>query len=368
MTLRGRTGLWIVVIVALSLLLLFMPAATKMTLLDYFSSRLGDYESAVEQAQSDSENDGATDAVADAVDEMQVRIEGDISDYAGIELLNLTETDFFPEYKALAQVIDLRPMLNVRSQYQQALATLNVAKVAERSAGQELSRLKQLSKGTGSVAAKKINYAQATYNEVAAKLEGSRVELQAIKEQALQTWGETLATWIVEKDSKEWQRLLQHNDSLLLVTLAAKDTLAADVSFIRISRDGSRKQARKAYYVSPALQTDNVSQGETYYFKTATGKLRTGMRLDAWIVEASKPFRGVFIPEQAIVWHQGQQWVYVQIDDDLYERRPLIAGQVSVGGVFTQTDLITGDKLVLKGAQMLLSEEFKWQIADEDDD
>lgn len=366
MTLRGRTGLWIVVIAALSLLLLLMPAASKTTLLDYISNRLGDYESAVEQAQSDPENDNA--AASDAVDDMQVRVEGDISDYAGVELLSLTRTDFFPEFKALAQVIDLRPMLNVRSQYQQALASLNVAKVAERSAGQELARLKQLSKGTGSVATKNINYAQAAYNEVAAKLDGSLVELQAIKEQALQTWGETIGTWIVDKDSKEWQRLLHHKDSLLLVTLAANDTLAADVSFIRISRDGTREQARKAYYVSPALLTDKVMQGETYYFKTATGKLRTGMRIDAWVVEANKPLQGVFIPEQAIVWHQGQQWVYVQVDDDLYERRPLQTGRVSAGGIFTQTDLAMGDKLVLKGAQMLLSEEFKWQIADEDDD
>ncbi|MDC9724346.1 MAG: hypothetical protein PSN44_00285, partial [Gammaproteobacteria bacterium] len=76
----------------------------------------------------------------------------------------------------------------------------------------------------------------------------------------------------------------------------------------------------------------------------------------------------VFIPEQAIIWHEGQPWVYIQLEDDLYQRRSVLAGVTAVGGLFIESGIEAGEQLVTQGSQMLLSEEFRWQILDEDDD
>jgi len=368
MMLRGRFGFWLVMAVLVAVLLFVVPVASKTSFTDYMDEWFGKYNDAVESAQENDEETTGDDEDEEPIGKMMVRIDDEIGEYAGVEVHTLLKTNYFPESKALAKVVDLRPMLALRARYNQALASLNVAKVMKVSAVQELTRLKQLSKDAGSVAAKKVNYAQTKVNEAHAKLQGVSFNVQAVHDEALQTWGETVSSWILEKDSKEWQRLLSHQDSLLLVTLPADISLAAEVSFIRIARDGSRQQARKAYFVSPALITDKVIQGETYFFKTATGKLRSGMSLDAWVPKGSKSLEGVFISEQAIVWSDGQAWAYVQVDDEMYQRRSLLSGLAAAGGVFIQDEMLAGDKLVMRGAQMLLSEEFKWQIADEDDD
>lgn len=197
---------------------------------------------------------------------------------------------------------------------------------------QELTRLKKLAKVTGSIATKKVSSAQASYNEAKAKLQGLDFDVQAVQHEVLQAWGQKLSSWILDTHSKAWQRLLNHQDSLLLVTLPIDVSLPSEDGFIRLARDGGRNKARKAYFVDSALVTDQDIQGETYFYKAATGRLRVGMRLEAWIPQGEQALEGVFIPEQAIIWHEGQPWVYIQLEDDLYQRRSVLAGVTAVDG------------------------------------
>jgi len=366
MALRSKNRLYIVLILIVLGLLIVAFMTSRFSPVEMVDTWLDQYSEAVDNAQDDDDDEEAESA--DATDFMQVRIDDDISDYSGIVTQKLVAITFFPEFKAIGEVVDLRPMLRLRARYQQTASSVKVAKVALQSTEQELTRLKRLAKSTGSIASKNVSYAQSARNEAYAKVEGLKVELQAIKDEVFQSWGETISGWLLKDESIEWQRLLKHTDSLLLVTLAADNSLPSETSFIRVSRDGVRTHARKAYYVSSAIATDKLFQGETYFFKTVAGKLRSGMRLDAWVAEGDDPLQGVYIPDQAIVWHQGQAWVYIELDDDLYQRKPLTGRLAAAGGVFMQDELAAGDALVMKGAQMLLSEEFKWQIADEDDD
>jgi len=364
MRLRGKIGVWITLLLVVTAILFVIPAASNSTLLDHVERWFDDYSEAVDSVQVDNESPADTTTVT--VGKMMVRIDDEIGHYAGVETVTLVETSFFPESKALATVVDLRPMLALQARHNQALAALNVANVTERAVAAELARLKMLAKGTGSVATKNVNYAEADLRVAKATLQGLSFDLQAIHDEVLQTWGDVIASWILTEDSTEWQRLLSRQDSLLLVTLPIDLSLATEVSFIRIARDGSRQQARKAYFVSPALATDQVIQGETYFFKTASGKLRTGMRLDAWLPQGEKPLNGVFIADEAMVWNDGQAWAYVKLEDDLYQRRSLLSGLTVVGGIFMTDEFSAGETLVMRGAQMLLSEEFKWQIEGDD--
>ncbi|NOQ93241.1 MAG: hypothetical protein GQ547_01250 [Methylophaga sp.] len=364
MTLRGKLSIWIVAIVLA--VVFVIPKAMQSPLLVGWVEQ---YSEAVEAAQEDDDDDDDDgEHESELVKSMQVRIDDEIGEYAGIEVESLTETEFFPEVKARAKVVNIRPMLTLQARHNQAVAAFNVAKVAEGSAMQELTRLKSLAKGAGSVAAKKVNYAEATYNEEKAKLQGLNFEIQAVRDEALQSWGEVISGWIFKSGSKSWRRLLSHQDSLLLLTLPVGVSLPSEGGFIRLARDGERKHARKAYFVSSALITDQDIQGETYFFKSATGKLRVGMRLDAWLAQGEKALKGVFVPEKAVVWNEGQPWVYIQLEDELYERRSVSTGLASAGGFFMEDDIKAGDRLVTRGTQMLLSEEFRWQILDEDDD
>jgi len=369
MKLRGKLAIYLLIVIVSAVLLFVAPAVSGTSWTNMLGQLFAEYSEAVEAAQSDDDDDDEHDDDDEAASiNMMVELDDEAEGFAGIETSQLAEYHYFAEIKAQAKVLAVTDLLALRSQYNQARAALNLAKVAESSSAKELARLTKLTQGTSSVAAKKVNYAEAHWREQKAKLQGAQFNLQDVKDQTRQKWGETIAKWIVTPNSKQFERLLSRQDSLLFVTLPIDHSLAAEVSFIRVSRNGDRDNARKAYFVSPAMSSDQLIQGETYYFRAATGKLRTGMRLDSWIPKDNELLTGVFIPDEAVVWYAGQAWVYVELEEGQYQRRSIKHGLDVAGGMFVDQEIVIGDSLVLSGSQMLLSEEFRWQIQDEDDD
>jgi hypothetical protein len=77
---------------------------------------------------------------------------------------------------------------------------------------------------------------------------------------------------------------------------------------------------------------------------------------------------GVALPVSAIVWHAGRSWVYREDGEGSYTRLP-VAGPLTGGPhLFIDTGLVPGMRVVVTGAQTLLSEEFRGHIPSEDDD
>lgn len=299
---------------------------------------------------------------------LTVRLEGEALHMAGVETRVLAETRQQSEYRAHAVVLSLRELVQWRSRINQARAAVGISTVTEAATRAEHERLKKLAQGAGSVANKNVIHAEAEWRQASANLQATRFALQDEMMALRQDWDEPVASWVLDSDSQEFERLVSHQDLLLLVALPIGETLPADVSIIQVAREGGRAAARKAYFVSPAHVTPQAVQGEAYYFRIAAGKLRSGMRLDAWIAAQDEPISGFYIPEQAIVWYAGQPWCYVETGPGLFTRRPLAAASEVAGGLFMTTGFANGDRLVVSGVQMLLSEEFRWQIHDEDDD
>jgi hypothetical protein len=300
--------------------------------------------------------------------DFEVELDDEALELVGLTTQALKQVDFSPEVKGYAKVVDLRQLLSFRADYNRVQSELGLAIVAEEAAAKELNRLRQLNKGSGSIAVKNVNYAEADWQAKKATLQGLRYQLEDVRDMARQTWGESIASWVLTPKSKVFERLLTRKDSLLLVTLPLSASLPEDITIIRVSRDELRGHARKAYLVAPAVLSELAVQGETYYFKTETGKLRSGMHLEAWIPKTNNTIRGVFIPQNAVVWYDGKPWVYTELAEGHFKRKPLGDYEVSSAGMVVETGFDDNEVIVTVGAQALLSEEFSWQIVDDDDD
>jgi hypothetical protein len=92
------------------------------------------------------------------------------------------------------------------------------------------------------------------------------------------------------------------------------------------------------------------------------------MGVDVQLSDGKPVTAGVLIPRETVVWYAGKAWAYVQIDDALFLRRAVTTERETPEGWFVDEGFAPGDHLVITGAQMLLSEEFRWQIQGDDDD
>ena len=112
-----------------------------------------------------------------------------------------------------------------------------------------------------------------------------------------------------------------------------------------------------------------AAQGESFLFRLTTTLfgLRPGLAVTAQIPIPGLPRKGVVIPTAAVVRVGGKAYAFIQTSANEFVRRELSLGQPVQGGFLVSANFSAGDRVVVQGAQLLLSEEFKSQIAAETD-
>ena len=76
----------------------------------------------------------------------------------------------------------------------------------------------------------------------------------------------------------------------------------------------------------------------------------------------SQLLTGVVVPRTAVVYAEGKTWAYVQTRADTFMRREVHLDHLTQDGWFVTSGLAASERVVVTGAQILLSEELKSQI------
>jgi len=155
-----------------------------------------------------------------------------------------------------------------------------------------------------------------------------------------------------------FDRLLAHIDLPVGEHVPANDRSA------RIVPTGFEGQsALTGERIGVAAVSDPHTQGVSLLYRL-TGSLpglRPGMALTARFALPGSSGEGVVIPRSAIVQQNGNSWAYVQTKDDRFSRRALNLDLPTQAGFIVSRGFKPGDRVVIAGAQSLLSEEFKSQ-------
>lgn len=297
-----------------------------------------------------------------------VRLSVEEQRYTGLRTQALESTRHRPELPAFAQVVDLQPLLQRRAEFESASAEQAVAEAELEASEQTFERLRMLHDEDANVSAREFQEARAQWRADKARLAAIEREQRSLHARTVHTWGRTLTDWALGGDAAVFNRLLERETVLTLLVLSAGQTLPRDLETVYVQHNGDRVAAREAKLISPAPEAGGAAQGETYFTYTQAEGLRTGMRLAAWVPSGEPATRGVALPESSIIWYAGRPWAYVKLEETLFARRPIDDYQKSADGWFVEDGFEPGERIVTRGAQMLLSEEFRWQIPEEDDD
>jgi hypothetical protein len=117
--------------------------------------------------------------------------------------------------------------------------------------------------------------------------------------------------------------------------------------------------------LSTGTQPAAPTQSILFRFQNTIPGLRPGLPATAHIPTPGTSRQGMVIPFSAIVRTGGQAFAYVQIADDQFVRKSVPLDQATADGYVTTTGFGAGDRIVVQGAQMLLTEEFKSRLAEE---
>lgn len=248
--------------------------------------------------------------------------------------------------RAYGRVLDPGPLAALVAEIQSADAALEASR-------REFQRLKQLHAQGQNVALRAVEVAEATLRRDQIALEAARLKL-------LNSWGQAVAE--VTDLAGLVKGLVSRQAALIRLDLPAGSG-AAPPQAARVFTLEAPEQSVEARYLGPAPEVDPQAQGAGFLFivqdNPQAGRLTPGQAVWGWLQQPGAPLAGVVVPSSAVVRAAGQAWVYLQTDGTNFVRRPIALDHPVSGGWLVQQGLSAQDRLVVTGAQMLLSEELK---------
>lgn len=262
-------------------------------------------------------------------------------------------------------VVNIQSLVEQRARYVAAQNEIRVVQASLTRSSAEYERMQTLFRDKQMVSLRAVQSAESEWKSDQAKRAASESEVASVRSAARQQWGEVLSRMALG-GNREFEDLLSGRSVLLQLSWGTQggDPPAA----IKISQVGGTGESVLAQYVSPALQADSEVAGRTFWYRAPGVGLRVGMRVAATLEDASSARSGVSIPFSAQVWHGGKAWVYLKRGAEAFERREVSGGESTGDGWFNGAPFKVGDSVVVSGAQLLLSEEFRYQIKDENND
>lgn len=303
------------------------------------------------EAQAEKPVASASDIETGTNGETVVTLNESTQKLIGLQTATLTNSELPREAKAYGQVLDPAPLVGLLSD----TATLRASLAAS---SKDYDRSKTLFAQGQNASAKALETAEAA-------MKHDEIALNAAEDQLLSAWGKATAD---QPDLPAFvQSLASREIAVIRLDLPAGDLLEQMPVGARVILSG-KSQPIEARFLDRAATTDHQVQGDGFLFVVTNTSvvLTPGLSLAGFLQLRGEPMRGVIVPDAAIVRSAERSWIYAQTGNTSFARREITLDYPVNGGWFVTTGAASNDRLVVVGAQMLLSEERKKEITPAD--
>ncbi len=287
---------------------------------------------------------------------------------SGISTAKVAAMAYQNEIKSFGKVMPLDALMAAKTQLLNLRASLTSAQANSQQYQTQYQRLKALNADDKNVSDLAVQQARASMVNERATANSNALSIKNLQSRIKLEWGDALAKQALSsRPSAAFQRLLSRKDVLIQVSLpfSAPNPKPGDTIHVT-PLNGAH--SIKASYVSAATQADSNGAGKTFYYSAPAQNLRVDMRVAVEVAGSSAAAsNGIVIPSNAVVWYAGTPWAYFKEENNQFIRRPISADTEVDAGWFNQ-GFDTDSEVVVSGAQLLLSEEFKYLIKNENDD
>lgn len=291
-------------------------------------------------------------------EEVIVTVDADTQARAEIDLEPLRAVTAHRSIAAYGTIVDAGKLSAAQTSYEAARAQAEKAGASLEASRREYERVRSLHRVGQNVSAKVLEAAVAAFRGDDAVSRAATVTLGGARAATEQAWGPVIAQWIFE-GSPELGRLLSREELLIQVALPPGEPIAAPPERARVrGASGASSQTR---LVSAAPRSDPRIQGLTLFYRGApSNDLLPGMSVVADL-PIGEETTGLVLPRSAVVWFQAAAWAYFEKAPTKLARRR-IATDFPVDDGYLVPGLRAGSRAVVRGAQLLLSEEARAEI------
>ena len=281
--------------------------------------------------------------------ETYLKLDHETQARVGLKVLTLEAAEMKPEVKGYGRVLDPAPLAALSVEGATAQASLTAST-------KEFERLKNLYAQDQNVSARSFETAEAA-------MKRDQIQVGSCKARLALAFGTAVATQVDLRGFVD--SLTSLKTALARVDLPLGTSLKSVPSGGRLAAITAEDSPVGAQFLGRVTSTDPQTQGEGFLFLLKTNPLPPGAALIGWLNTPGDVQMGVVVPRPALVRHEGDVFVYVQTGDENFQRRKIELDRPAESGWFVTNGVAAREKIVIVGAQQLLSEELKSQGGEE---
>ena len=335
-------------------LLLFQPR------LDYFlddESELIDNEMKIydDDDDDDDDDDYEINRVEYYKDKLAIKLSDDEIKDAGIIVSKLTQDKITLEEEINAISIGYKNLLDVVSKYDVLNVQLSKSKINKTHNERIYLRLKSLYDEQGSIALKDLEEVEFQIESIKADMNSIQKDMDFLISEIKLEYGSILVDDVLS-ERKIFTSLINNSSSLLIIE---------NVNLTNKNRN-YKFNNEELIFLNPYNGNSNL-RGNVGIFLLQNIKISSNSKLTVFL-ENEDLIDGYFIPESALLYHGGKVWAYFRENNEIFYKEEITNFyNIDNNKVFSTNSLLNLN-IVVSGAQILLAEEFRSQIMQEDDD
>lgn len=254
------------------------------------------------------------------------------------------------EVQAYGSVLDPAPLAKLNSELLSAQAALGASAAQYR-------RTSRLYAEQQNASLRDLEAAQASYLT-------DKSQLETLGQQLRNDWGAEISGMDAHNRAQLVSALIERTEAMARVTASVGEEIDEDPRAAEIVVLGHEAQPLKARAVYPAPTVVPTLQGQTFFVLIAITEFaaRPGTAVTAQIPISNTFQQGVMVPRSAVVRYAGNEWVYTKLEGDRFVRFEILPAEITDHGYFVTQNLTPRMRIVITGAETLLSEELKAEI------
>ncbi len=277
-----------------------------------------------------------------------LKIGKETQEQMGLKTAPLVGMELKPEVQGYGHVLDPAPLAALVVESASAKAALEAS-------SHEYERLKVLHEEGQNASTRALETALAA-------MKRDQILFESVQPRLLLGWGKAIAC---QADLPAFlNSLTARQASLVRIDLPLDQSLKTPPSGGRVAALAAPDQPAVAQFLGPAPSADPQTQGQGFLLLQKTNPLPSGAAAIAWLTVPGDPESGVVVPRVALLRHEGEVFVYLQTGDDTFSRKEVELDRPVESGWFVHEGLKPQEKIVIVGAQQLLSEELKGQAGE----
>jgi hypothetical protein len=150
---------------------------------------------------------------------------------------------------------------------------------------------------------------------------------------------------------------LKGQTALVRVDLPPGETLPSPPPSARIVAMTDETKPVDGMLCSALVGVNPQTQSQVFFYLVKDPLLTPGAAVTGFLKVSGEPVGGVLVPSSAVLHYEGKGWIYVQTGTNAFARSEIPLDRATANGWFVSGGLTVTNRVVVGGAQAVLSAE-----------